>query len=216
MNTFTPHRNFKLIVFFAVLILCSCSNNTDTKTKIPPSGFSLISAAQLFGMNEASYESNERNYAVIDMQERDAYLLSHIHNAVNITREQISSEAFSDNNTSLKKDLEILLGHAGIKPNAEIIIYDDKQNTDACRLWWLLTLYGHEKVSILDGGLSYWKEQGNELTESLPIVKPVTYHFEGKEKKEIFACIDDVKAGLKDKTRYCLMCVRLKNMMGLN
>ncbi len=203
MNLFTPHWNSKLIVLFTVLVFGSCSSDT-TKTDLPRSDSSLISAVELFGMNEASYESNERNYAVIDMQEHEAYVKSHISNAVNITCEQISGEAFSADNTSSKKDLETLLGNAGIKTGDEIIIYDDKQNSDACRLWWLLTLFGHEKVSILDGGLSYWKEQGNELTESLPNVKPVAYHFAGKEKKELFAGIDDVKNGLKDKNTLLL------------
>jgi hypothetical protein len=36
----------------------------------------------------------------------------------------------------------------------------------APRLWWTLRIFGHENVSVLDGGLSKWAADGHELETS--------------------------------------------------
>lgn len=199
MGALVKYLNFIFCPLFISLLISSCATNDSANSReVNQSDYTLISAADLFGRNESTYESNERNYAVIDMQEHEDYLTSHIRNAVNITRDQISGEAFSSDGSSSKKELEKILGAVGIKPSDEIIIYDDSQNTNACRLWWLLKVFGHEKISILDGGLNYWKEVGNELVTGEAYINPVAYHFVGKERKDIFASIDDIKKGMND------------------
>lgn len=46
------------------------------------------------------------------------------------------------------------LGRLGITPESEVVIYDDKAGANpASRAWWMLRSLGHEKVSVLDGGL---------------------------------------------------------------
>lgn len=47
------------------------------------------------------------------------------------------------------------LGRLGITPETEVVIYDDKAGANpASRAWWMLRSIGHEKVSVLDGGLA--------------------------------------------------------------
>lgn len=47
----------------------------------------------------------------------------------------------------------ILLGNLGIDENSHIIIYDDKNGSNAAaRFWWMLRAIGHEKVQVLNGG----------------------------------------------------------------
>jgi len=45
----------------------------------------------------------------------------------------------------------------------------------ACRVWWMFRLYGHEDVSVLDGGLPKWLAEGRP-TDDLPPV-PRERHF---------------------------------------
>ncbi len=42
----------------------------------------------------------------------------------------------------------------GIGPSTQVVAYDDGDGAIAARLWFLLRVLGHEKVAVLDGGLS--------------------------------------------------------------
>ena len=45
------------------------------------------------------------------------------------------------------------LGNFGIDPETHVIIYDDKNGSNAAaRFWWMLKAVGHEKVQVLNGG----------------------------------------------------------------
>lgn len=47
-----------------------------------------------------------------------------------------------------------VLSKIGIQPSSHIIIYDDKNGSNAAaRFWWMLRAIGHEKVQVLNGGL---------------------------------------------------------------
>lgn len=47
----------------------------------------------------------------------------------------------------------------GITKNKHIVIYDDKNGSNAsARFWWMLKSVGHEKVQVLNGGLNQAKE----------------------------------------------------------
>jgi len=52
---------------------------------------------------------------------------------------------------------------AGIGPDTLVIAYDEAAEGGAARLWWLLRHFGHERVSVLDGGLRGWRDQGGAL-----------------------------------------------------
>lgn len=45
---------------------------------------------------------------------------------------------------------------AGISATSRVIAYDDARTGGAARLWWLLRHFGHEAVSVLDGGIGAW------------------------------------------------------------
>jgi len=45
------------------------------------------------------------------------------------------------------------LGKFGISKNSHVIVYDDKNGSNAAaRLWWMLKSIGHDKVQVIDGG----------------------------------------------------------------
>ena len=48
----------------------------------------------------------------------------------------------------------------GISDNDHVVIYDDSAIFPAARAWWMLRLFGHENVSVLNGGLSAWRAIG--------------------------------------------------------
>jgi thiosulfate/3-mercaptopyruvate sulfurtransferase len=52
---------------------------------------------------------------------------------------------------------------AGIGPDTLVVAYDEAAEGGAARLWWLLRHFGHEQVTVLDGGLRGWREEGGPL-----------------------------------------------------
>jgi 3-mercaptopyruvate sulfurtransferase SseA len=54
---------------------------------------------------------------------------------------------------SFEKFSEVL-SNLGISPKSHVIIYDDKNGSNAAaRFWWMLKSVGHEKVQVLNGSL---------------------------------------------------------------
>ena len=51
----------------------------------------------------------------------------------------------------------------GLTNDDHIVMYDDSDVKSAARGWWMMRLFGHQKVSILDGGLAAWKAGGGDL-----------------------------------------------------
>lgn len=49
---------------------------------------------------------------------------------------------------------------AGIASTTHVIAYDSVGGAYAARLWWLLRYFGHERVSLLDGGWLAWTAAG--------------------------------------------------------
>ncbi|WP_291286510.1 sulfurtransferase [Flavobacterium sp.] len=70
---------------------------------------------------------------------------------------------------SLEKFSEVL-SKTGISPESHIIIYDDKNGSNAAaRFWWMLRAVGHEKVQVLNGGLSAAIENGYPISSAAEI-----------------------------------------------
>ncbi|WP_180564903.1 sulfurtransferase [Chryseobacterium sp. JV274] len=65
---------------------------------------------------------------------------------------------------SVKKFAETL-SNLGIAENSHIIVYDDKNASNAAaRAWWMLRSFGFEKVQVLDGGMQAAEKNGLEFS----------------------------------------------------
>jgi thiosulfate/3-mercaptopyruvate sulfurtransferase len=64
------------------------------------------------------------------------------------------------------------LTNFGISNDKHIIIYDDKNGSNAsARFWWMLKSIGHEKVQVLNGGLKKAKEINFPLSSKTENIK---------------------------------------------
>jgi thiosulfate/3-mercaptopyruvate sulfurtransferase len=63
------------------------------------------------------------------------------------------------------------LGAWGIGPETHVVIYDDQSGANAAaRAWWMLRAVGHERVSVMDGGLAAAMTAGFEMTQAVPVI----------------------------------------------
>jgi 3-mercaptopyruvate sulfurtransferase SseA len=63
----------------------------------------------------------------------------------------------------------------GLTNRQRVIVYDNSAGIGAAQLWWLLKAFGHEEVSVLDGGLIGWRAEGKPLERG-----PSAYRFCGQ------------------------------------
>ena len=60
-----------------------------------------------------------------------------------------------------------LMMRLGVDPESYVVCYDD-DSAGAARCWWLLQFYGHNTVSVLDGGYNAWVQSGQPVTTAQP------------------------------------------------
>jgi len=99
-----------------------------------------------------------------------------------------------------QQGFEKLMSRWGISNDTTIVLYGDKNNWYACYSFWLFTMYGHEKMKIMNGGRQKWEAEGRPLTKEVPHFEPTPYHGRAMD-ESIRAFRDDVMSGLKDPNR---------------
>lgn len=111
-----------------------------------------------------------------ETKQKAQYLSTHIPEAVhadwNVATYPTKYEFYARYPADIFKNYARLLG---INNDDQIVLYGrgpihGMMFTSAFA--WLLKSYGHERVSILDGGLAQWEKHGGDLTNELPNVKP--------------------------------------------
>ena len=63
-------------------------------------------------------------------------------------------------------DLEKLASQSGVSNDDTIILYGDNNNWFAAFAFWILKMYGHQDVRLMDGGRKKWVAENGELTTS--------------------------------------------------
>ena len=74
-----------------------------------------------------------------------------------------------------------LLSRLGITPETEVVVYDQADGAMAAsRFWFLMRLAGHEKISVLDGGMDAWLASGlpiaSKADDIVATVYPVVFN----------------------------------------
>lgn len=74
-------------------------------------------------------------------------------------------------------DFEKYVGKLGINNNTHVILYDNNEVGlfSAPRVWWIFRVFGHNAVSILDGGLPRWHAEGQPVTKEIKSVDQETF-----------------------------------------
>jgi len=52
------------------------------------------------------------------------------------------------------------VGALGIGEDDRVVVYDSAGLSSAGRAWWMLRMFGHHNVAVLDGGLPKWRAEG--------------------------------------------------------
>ncbi|MBI2460686.1 MAG: hypothetical protein HYV61_04105, partial [Candidatus Rokubacteria bacterium] len=98
-----------------------------------------------------------------------AYAKGHIKNAVFLSWKELDSvEANRQGYPIPSEQAEALFGRLGIDHDTRVVAYDDAGGLFAARLFYVLEFYGHDRVRVLNGGLTKWVGEGRPLTGNVP------------------------------------------------
>jgi thiosulfate/3-mercaptopyruvate sulfurtransferase len=87
-----------------------------------------------------------------------------------------------------------LMSAKGIARDATVVIYGDKSNWWAAYALWVLTLFGHHDVRLLDGGRDRWVADERPLTTDAAQPAPTDYPVVERDDAAVRAFKDDVLA----------------------
>lgn len=83
----------------------------------------------------------------------------------------------------------------GVGDGHRVVVYDQAGLFSAARAWWMLRLFGHRDVAVLDGGLPKWLAEGRQ-TEDMPPM-PRERHFTARRNAALVRDVTQVAAAIK-------------------
>lgn len=142
--------------------------------------------------------------AVVDVQHPGDYLKAHVPGAVHTDFEKSGwreerADKVPDMLPTDTAKLAAHIGSLGIDPATHVVLVaPGKNNADmgwATRIYWTFKVFGHDQVSILNGGMVAWaKDKSNPVQAGA--VKAEAKTFTVKLRRDMIPTADDVKSAM--------------------
>ena len=141
----------------------------------------------------------------------EEYKNDHIENSI-----FFDIDNFSNKKTNLPhmlpelNDWEKIASNLGIENKDKIIIYDNSDVISSCRCWYSFIFFGHNPnlISILDGGLTKWKNE-NRKTDNKIIIFPKKI-YKGKKNTNLVKTKKEIDKNILEKN-FKVVDARSKN-----
>ena len=124
-----------------------------------------------------------------------AYDEGHLQGAVGFNwTSQLQDQVRRD--IATKEQIEQLLSDAGVSNSDTVILYGDNNNWFAAYAFWLLQMYGHKELKLMDGGRKKWVDvEKRPTTKDAPRPAKAGYKASGPD-LNLRARADDVLKAL--------------------
>lgn len=163
----------------------------------PDASSLLISTERLHGL------LGDPNVRIVDARHLRLFVRGHIPGAVSFPYTSLLDPEGDLEGQRLKdSDLSIKFSHAGIDKDTYVVFYDDSGGHQAARFLWLLHYFGHNRISVLDGGYPKWKGEGRPILQRTELVE--RRRFSTSLVPDLLATTDYVKERLGDRNTVIL------------
>lgn len=129
---------------------------------------------------------------------RDVYDAGHVPGAafIDLLADLSDPEAELAFTRPSEPQLREALSRLGISRSSRVVLYSGTDVMWATRAWWVLRYAGHERASVLDGGLARWRAEDRPLSTE-PAIYPRASH-EPRLREEVWATTRDVLEAIGD------------------
>ena len=126
---------------------------------------------------------DDANMRLVEVSvDTEAYDSGHIPGAVGWSWKE-------DTQDTLRRDIPdpasfgVLMSEAGIDNDTTVVLYGDLDNWFATYAFWLLKMYRHEDVRLLNGGRKKWIAEERQLTTVIPTYEATSYQVAEQDRK---------------------------------
>jgi thiosulfate/3-mercaptopyruvate sulfurtransferase len=111
-------------------------------------------------------------------------------------------DAVADHSTGLPHmlpspaDFAAAVAGLGVNSSSHVIVYDQRGIFSSARLWWMFRVFGHDNVSVLDGGMPAWIAAGGAVETGEP-ASVMPGDFSAGFRPEMVRSIEDMKRNLE-------------------
>lgn len=120
---------------------------------------------------------HDANVLLVDLCDPASYAAGHIPGAVHLDyADLVRIDPPAMGLLPTEAQLGEVLSRIGLTPERHVIAYDEEGNGRAGRLLWTLAVLGHERVSLLNGGIHAWDAAGGALEAQFRRPPRATYH----------------------------------------
>ncbi len=102
---------------------------------------------------------NDAQLRILDLRTEDEYRLGHIEGAVNLPVERLFSTDKGKQYIASLNHIRTAFSGAGVDSSILAVVYDAGELVKSTRAFWVLEVYGHTRVVVLDGGYKGWTEK---------------------------------------------------------
>ena len=146
------------------------------------------------------------NLILIDARSFQEYSQGHITNAINLDLFSFHWIDTSQNGiSSFNEQFRKIFSRVGVSGEKRVVFYDNTSGMLAARGVWLLEYFSHPSVSMLDGGITKWKNEERTLDRISVNYKPA--NFSGKPNPKVLAGFEYV---LENLNKITILDVRSK------
>jgi thiosulfate/3-mercaptopyruvate sulfurtransferase len=112
----------------------------------------------------------------MDVRAAGRYAAGHIPGSINLPIAEITRTLKGvPGMLSPIEEVEQALGRRGVTRETRLVIVDDIGGVPATRLFWVLDYLGHSQMSVLQGGLKLWRQEGRPTTRQIPKMEAARY-----------------------------------------
>jgi thiosulfate/3-mercaptopyruvate sulfurtransferase len=176
--------NYRILACVTFVISCACfagDQGVDTATvphatPVPeaqaPTEFvradALIDTEALAKL----IDSRDPKLVVIDARNEENYGAGHLPGARNIPSDSFQDPSNLPSYLANSETVKNTCAETGIGADSHVVIYDDDDSRLAARVWFTLHAYGHDHLSILNGGVQKWRNEEHAwATDAAPAKK---------------------------------------------
>jgi thiosulfate/3-mercaptopyruvate sulfurtransferase len=169
-----------------VLLITSC-NNTSYK-----------GSNNVVEPSEVVKTMNNSNVIILDARSQEDYAKGHLKGAICLNPGELTITEPVKGMLAPKEQVEKVLSAKGISNDSTIYIYDNNGGVYSSRLWWVLKVYGHDKVQVINNGQKGLENANLTMSLEVPELSPTNY-IAKEANSSMIATKNDIKVIVENK-----------------
>ncbi len=190
-----------VLLSMILAFLCTVEANAQDgkKKQTPAATLTTEALSPIISGKELSILSRQENVRILELgQIHSEFINGHIPGAQFVHWvDDITDPQEADRYNILKSGEEELFMRLGISNDTHVVLYDRLDSRIATRMFWMMKIFKHQKVQILDGGFSLWSKTNTPTKKNKQFPRG-NYQIKSKD-SNLIADLDYVKQRIKDR-----------------